>query len=89
MLGCSYKEFEIEQIVDRKTRDSGLMLRRDHIMSKTGVKRPRREVDKKEKRRQRLEDALQEGLEETFPASDPVAITEPTSTPSDENRDPG
>ena len=58
-------------------------------MSKTGVKRPRREVDKKEKRRQRLEDALQEGLEETFPASDPVAITEPTSTPSDENRDPG
>ena len=58
-------------------------------MSKTGVKRPRREVDKKEKRRQRLEDALQEGLEETFPASDPVAITEPTSTPSDENRDSG
>jgi len=27
--------------------------------------------------RQRLEAALEEGLEETFPASDPVAVTEP------------
>jgi len=27
--------------------------------------------------RRRLEAALEEGLEETFPASDPVAVTEP------------
>ncbi len=27
--------------------------------------------------RKRLEAALEEGLEETFPASDPVAVTEP------------
>ena len=34
---------------------------------------------RKQKRieRQRLEAALEEGLEETFPASDPVAVTEP------------
>jgi len=56
-------------------------------MSKTSVKRPRREVDSKEERRRRLEDALQEGLEETFPASDAVAVIEPASTPCDENRD--
>jgi nicotinate phosphoribosyltransferase len=28
-------------------------------------------------KRKRLERALEEGLEETFPASDPVAVTEP------------
>lgn len=32
---------------------------------------------KKQEERQRLEKALEEGLEETFPASDAVAVTEP------------
>jgi hypothetical protein len=32
-------------------------------------------LDRAEKRR--LDDALNEGLEETFPASDPVSITQP------------
>jgi hypothetical protein len=27
--------------------------------------------------KQRLEDALEEGLEETFPGSDPVSVTQP------------
>jgi hypothetical protein len=36
--------------------------------------------DKAEMKRRRLEAALEEGLEETFPASDPVAITEPART---------
>jgi hypothetical protein len=56
-------------------------------MPKTSVKRPSRKVARKEQGRQRLEDALQEGLEETFPASDAVAVTEPAPTPYDENRD--
>jgi len=56
-------------------------------MSKASVKRSRHEVDSKEERRQYLEDALQEGLEETFPASDAVAVTEPASTPCDEKHD--
>jgi hypothetical protein len=34
-------------------------------------------VDKKNKEKQRLDRELEEGLEETFPASDPVAVTEP------------
>lgn len=38
---------------------------------------PRRQPKQKEAERQRLEAALEEGLEETFPASDPVAVTEP------------
>ncbi len=28
--------------------------------------------------KQKLEDALQEGLEETFPGSDPVSVTQPS-----------
>jgi hypothetical protein len=35
-------------------------------------------VDKAEK--QRLEAALEEGLEETFPGSDPVSVTQPAPT---------
>ncbi len=43
------------------------------------VSKPRKESEK-----QRLDRALDEGLEETFPASDPVAVTEPaTEAPKD------
>jgi hypothetical protein len=38
-------------------------------------------ADSAEKRR--LEQALEEGLEETFPASDPVSVTQPSSTKGD------
>jgi len=31
--------------------------------------------------KERLEQALEQGLEDTFPASDPVAVTEPARTP--------
>ena len=37
--------------------------------------------DAAEKRR--LEEALEEGLEETFPASDPVNVTQPPPTKGD------
>ena len=39
-------------------------------------------ADSQEKRR--LDDALEEGLEETFPGSDPVSVTQPA--PSDGDR---
>jgi hypothetical protein len=39
--------------------------------------KPDSKEDKKIKEKQRLERELEEGLEETFPASDPVAVTEP------------
>ncbi len=38
--------------------------------------------------KRRLERALDEGLEETFPASDPVAVTEPAPTPPEDGRVP-
>lgn len=38
---------------------------------------PKRVQKQKKAERLRLEAALEEGLEETFPASDPVAVTQP------------
>jgi nicotinate phosphoribosyltransferase len=59
------------------------------IMPVTKAKRPKSETQKeKNRRRDRLEKALEEGLEETFPASDPVAVTEPARTRPGNDRDP-
>ena len=38
-------------------------------------------TDREEKRR--LDDALEEGLEETFPGSDPVNVTQPAPSKAD------
>jgi len=40
-------------------------------------------ADREEKRR--LDDGLAEGLEETFPASDPVNVTQPAPTKGDQH----
>ncbi|OCK62119.1 hypothetical protein [Bradyrhizobium sp. LMTR 3] len=40
-------------------------------------------ADPEEKRR--LDDALEEGLEETFPASDPVNVTQPPPSKGDQH----
>jgi hypothetical protein len=51
------------------------------IMARSSSKQPKPDVEKKNRNeRQRLEKALEEGLEETFPASDAVAVTEPART---------
>lgn len=47
----------------------------------TKAKRPKRKASKSENKREQLEQALDQGLKETFPASDAVALTEPASTP--------
>jgi hypothetical protein len=64
----------------------------EEIMPTTKSKRPKRNA-KKKNRQQRLDNALDEGLEETFPASDVVAITEhrrrPAITATESSRDPG
>src|SRR5580658_1449212 len=38
-----------------------------------------------EERRERLDDALEQGLEDSFPGSDPVSVTQPPSSPYDKN----
>ena len=55
-------------------------------MARSSSKQPKPDVEKKNRNeRQRLEKALEEGLEETFPASDAVAVTEPARTKSGDN----
>ena len=38
---------------------------------------------RKEKEQRRLQDSLDTGLADTFPASDPVEVTQPPPTPDD------
>jgi hypothetical protein len=47
----------------------------------SGPKKTPEKPDRVEKRK--LDDALEEGLEETFPASDPVNVTQPAPTKGD------
>jgi nicotinate phosphoribosyltransferase len=49
--------------------------------STSKAQKSKQERDRKAIERRRLEAALEEGLEETFPASDPVAVTEPRPQP--------
>ena len=44
-----------------------------------GTRRREREARQKQK----LDDALDRGLEDTFPASDPVSVTQPPQSPYD------
>jgi hypothetical protein len=45
---------------------------------------PRSKVtDAKDAEKRRLDEALEEGLEETFPGSDPVSITQPSASKPD------
>ena len=41
--------------------------------------------DSKTEQEQLLDQALEQGLEETFPASDPVSVTQPAPSKSDLN----
>jgi len=41
--------------------------------------------DRQNARRERLDDALEQGLEDTFPGSDPVSVTQPPGSPYDKN----
>jgi hypothetical protein len=43
----------------------------------------REREERKEKLHEKLDDALERGLEETFPGSDPVAVTQPPHTVRD------
>jgi hypothetical protein len=42
--------------------------------------------DREEARKRKLERSLEEGLEDSFPASDPVNVTQPPPTPYDKKR---
>ncbi len=41
--------------------------------------------DAKSAEKRRLDDALEEGLQETFPGSDPVSVTQPAPSKADQH----
>jgi hypothetical protein len=42
--------------------------------------------EREEERKRRLERSLEQGLEDTFPASDPINVTQPPPTPGDKKK---
>jgi hypothetical protein len=44
--------------------------------------------DREEERKRRLEKSLEQGLEDSFPASDPINVTQPPSTVGDKKKRP-
>jgi hypothetical protein len=52
-------------------------------MAKSGSEPKHAKVDEKADEKRRLDDALEEGLEETFPGSDPVSVTQPAPSKAD------
>jgi hypothetical protein len=51
------------------------------VGEQSAEERKRRERD--DVRRRRLEESLEHGLEDSFPASDPINVTQPPPTPGD------
>ena len=44
--------------------------------------------DRDEERKRRLEKSLEQGLEDSFPASDPINVTQPPPTAGDKKKRP-
>jgi hypothetical protein len=53
--------------------------------SDPGRGKPHGRDDGSDERRGRLDEALERGLEDTFPASDPVSVTQPPPSARDKN----
>jgi hypothetical protein len=56
------------------------------VVSQGDIDRKRRQETREEQRaqdRHRADNSLERGLEETFPASDPINVTQPSKSPQD------
>jgi hypothetical protein len=59
--------------------------RPNDAVSQADIDRKRRQEarEEREENRHRADRSLEEGLEDTFPASDPVNVTQPAKSPED------
>jgi hypothetical protein len=69
-------------MIDRWHLEATASSRRDSLDDEE--ERARKELEAE--RRKTLDEALDRGLEETFPGSDPVAVTQPPHSARDKNR---
>ena len=58
---------------------------KDADMDRHGKHRGGKQHENSERRNERLDDALERGLEETFPASDPVSVIQPPPSARDKH----
>lgn len=56
-------------------------------MVRVKAKRAKPRTKKSAGKRRKLDDELEEGLEETFPASDAVEVVQPAPTPPDDDHE--
>ena len=54
-------------------------------MDRPSKHRGGKQRDQGERQKEKLDDALERGLEETFPASDPVSVVQPPPSSRDKN----
>ena len=60
--------------------------RRDHAGFDRGDEDRAGRRDRESQRKKALDDRLERGLEESFPGSDPVAVTQPPHSPHDRHK---
>ena len=60
-------------------------MRKGRRTKDAGKHRGGKQRDKGERQNERLDDALERGLEETFPASDPVSVVQPPPSARDKH----
>ncbi len=58
----------------------------DHADSERDDRRPVRKREREAKSKELLDDQLDVGLEDSFPGSDPVAVTQPPHSPYDRRK---
>ncbi len=58
----------------------------DHGDSEEDTKEAGKDRERTERRKQKLDESLDRGLEDTFPGSDPVAVTQPPSSAHDKRK---
>jgi len=67
-------------MIDHTRRDAGFAKR-----GSQDVDEDRRQKERATERKKELDEALDRGLEDTFPGSDPVAVTQPPNSPHDKD----
>jgi hypothetical protein len=71
-----------DRTMDQSSRDRPAQVDRAGI-SRDPLERERRRRERAQKRKQALDERLDLGLEDSFPASDPVAVTQPPASTHD------
>ncbi|MEA2939349.1 MAG: hypothetical protein QOC56_2853 [Alphaproteobacteria bacterium] len=60
--------------------------RNEEVMDSDLLDEKKSQEDDEAKRQRRLEKSLEQGLEDSFPASDPINVTQPPPSKGDKNR---